>query len=443
MLRIVNLAGVLVLAVGAAHGAPAEQSPDDRAAAKTDESPIRVEHNPDTFITHVRIQATNNSLAWSDVVRGLARARGNDDTALEGILPDGRFDLTNNWWQVTRLGLNLALKPHVRFDVEQNAVQPNQPWLVITLDRAALLASVRRLKASLRTAWLQRRQTSRQFGLLPDDSWQKAPATRPLVVVVHGLDSSPERCEALIAAMRKEGLPCAAFRYPSNQPIEKSAKLLSDDLKKLAKAQPGRDVSLVTSSMGGLVARAAVEDPELDPGNVRRLIMVAPPNHGSALARFEFALDLWTHLLQNARRKEVGLFYAMIEDGMCEASGDLTPGSALLKKLNARPRNPKVQYTIILGTAGPLKAEDLAQLRESIAKAGQQNRWVRFFGSRVHKWLEDLDEVVEGKGDGCVSVARGRLEGVDDTVVLRISHLHDGTDVKKLHQEILLRLRRQ
>jgi len=292
----------------------------------------------------------------------------------------------------------------------------------------------------VRTHWLQRRQTGRQYGLLPDDSWQKAPATKPLVVVVHGLASSPERCEALIAAMRKEGLPCAAFRYPSNQPIEKSAKLLSGDLKKLAQGHPGRDVSLVTSSMGGLVARAAVEDPDLDPGNVRRLIMVAPPNHGSALARFEFALDLWTHLVRNARRKEVGLFYAMIEDGMCEASDDLMPGSALLKKLNARPRNPKIQYTIFLGTAGPLTAEDLAQLRESIAKAGQQNRWVRFFGSRVYKWLEDLDEVVEGKGDGCVSLARGRLEGVEDTMVLRISHLHGGADVKRLHQEILLRL---
>ena len=442
MMRIVSLAGVLVLAVGAVWGATAEQqSPAERTAAKADESPIRVEHNPDTFITRVRVQAAHNSIAWSDVVRALARARGNDDSALEGVLPEGRFDLTSNWWQVTRLGLNLALKPHVRFDVEQNAAQPNQPWLVITLDRAALLASERHLKAWVRTRWLQRRQTSRQYGLLPDDSWQKSPATTPLVVVVHGLDSSPERCEALIAAMRKQGLPCAAFRYPSNQPIEKSAKLLSSDLKQLAQRQGGRDVRLVTSSMGGLVARAAVEDPELDPGNVRRLVMVAPPNHGSALARFEFALDLWTHLVHNARRKEVGLFYAMIEDGMCEASGDLIPGSAFLKRLNARPRNPKVQYTIFLGTAGPLTAEELAQLREGIAKAGQQNRWVRFFGSRVYKWLEDLDEVVEGKGDGCVSVARGRLEGVDDTIVLRISHLDGRTDVKKLHQEILLRLK--
>jgi hypothetical protein len=259
--------------------------------------------------------------------------------------------------------------------------------------------------------------------------------------VIHGLDSSPEKCEALMAALRKTGLPCGEFRYPNDQPIDASARLLSSELKKIAKEQPARGVSLVTSSMGGLVARAVIEDATMDSGNVRRLVMIVPPNQGSALARFEFALDLWEHLDSENRKKEAGLFYAMIEDGMGEAGDDLLPGSQFLKKLNARPRNPQVRYSIILGTSGPLTPEDLEKIRKTVKAAGEQGRWLRFFGARVHGWLEDMDEVLDGKGDGCVSLARGRLEGVDDMIVLNISHLHDGRDAERLLAEVVKRLK--
>jgi hypothetical protein len=37
--------------------------------------------------------------------------------------------------------------------------------------------------------------------------------------------------------------------------------------------------------------------------------------------------------------------------------------------------------------------------------------------------LSDIDELVEGKGDGVVAVERGRLEGVADTLVLPFGHL--------------------
>jgi hypothetical protein len=54
--------------------------------------------------------------------------------------------------------------------------------------------------------------------------------------------------------------------------------------------------------------------------------------------------------------------------------------------------------------------------------AGERNRFVRFLGPRVDEVLADLDEVKRGKGDGAVSVGRGRLEGVDDVVVLPFRH---------------------
>jgi hypothetical protein len=70
---------------------------------------------------------------------------------------------------------------------------------------------------------------------------------------------------------------------------------------------------------------------------------------------------------------------------------------------------------------------------------------VRFFGPRVRQWLAELDEPVAGKGDGVVTVARGRLGGVGDTVVLKFRHDDPlsgvaRADAEKLQREIVKRL---
>jgi hypothetical protein len=429
---------VTLLAAAAARAGVAGQHPAD--------DPIQVVHDAEAFVTTIRIRAEDGRVAWSDVLRGLARARGNDDTALQGIGRDGRFEITGTRWRALRVALNLALEPELCFDVQPAEDEGGQRWLVIRLDRAALLASQRRFQARLRSAWLRKRPSTKHYGLTLDRDGDKAPADQNLVVVVHGLDSGPKGVGTLLEAIREEGLPCATFRYPNDQPIADSAKLLAGELKQFAKDHPRRGVSLVTSSMGGLVARAVIEDPQLDPGNVRQLIMVAPPNHGSALARFGFGLDLWEHVTEAARKEETRLFYSLVEDGLSEAAADLRPDSPFLQKLNARSRNPRVRYTILLGTAAPLRPAELMLLRESIAAAGERSRWVRFFGARAHAWLEDLDEVVEGKGDGAVSVERGRLEGVEDTVLLKFGHLPELTtrgddDAGRLYEEVLKRLK--
>jgi hypothetical protein len=197
--------------------------------------------------------------------------------------------------------------------------------------------------------------------------------------------------------------------------------------------------------MGGLVVRALIEDPGLDPRNVRQLIMVAPPTHGSILARFGFALDLAEHIANPERRKEIGLLSAMVEDGLSEATGDLVPGSPFLARLNDRDRNDEVQYTVFLGTKGLVDEQRMSEIRKRVAAAGLNNRWTQFFGPKVHGWLEDLDEVVEGRGDGVVAVKRGLLDHVEDTVVLHFGHMgvlraHFSDDVTKVHEGIYARL---
>jgi len=220
---------------------------------------------------------------------------------------------------------------------------------------------------------------------------------------------------------------------------------LAGELSAYAQKHPDHGVSLLTHSMGGLVARAVIEDPELDPGNVRQLIMVCPPNGGSRLAHFGFALDLAEHMADPRRRREVGLLAAIAEDGLSEAAADLVPESPLLHELNSRPRNPHVRYSIFLGTKAVFTRAQMQRWRERAGQLDSRNRWLRFFGPRFRRWLDDLDELVHGQGDGVVAVRRGRLDGVEDMTVLHVSHLDvlqnppEG-DVLKLRRMIYQRL---
>ncbi len=414
--------------------------------ARTPDGVVRVERDPESFTTSISIEATEGRVAWADVARGLARARGYDDSAIEDVLPGGSFDITKTRSRLLLAGLNLALSPNVSFAVEKDLTEREQRRLVIELDQAALMSSQRRFKAMLRNALTSRRGDNKaNHGLKFDDDWHRAAANNKLVVFVHGLHSDPQAADYLLGQVRRAGFPCAVFSYPNDQPIADSAEMLSSELKKLAEEHPDREIALLTHSMGGLIARAVIEDPESDPGNVRQLIMVAPPNHGSALAKFAFGVELWEHARDEVRQRKVHDFFAMVEDGLAEAARDLRPDSPFLKTLNSRQRNPKVRYTMLLGSGGPLSEAELDAMRNATAAAGDKSRWVRFFRNRAVELLDDLDEVVEGKGDGVVSVERSRLDSVSDTIVLDFGHVRvlkspksDGT--REAHRVILQRL---
>lgn len=244
----------------------------------------------------------------------------------------------------------------------------------------------------------------------------------PLVVLLHGYNSNAAHGAAFAAALRESGLPCAAFVYPNDQPLGESAKLLSRELKRLRKKLPRREVALVAHSMGGLVARACVENPALAPGNVARLVMIAPPNHGTLLARFAVGTDLCEHFLKWKGGGPIDRVRAAIVDGLGEATEDLEPESAFLTRLNARERNPRVKYTILLGTGGKVQRWELDLARRAVRYCGK----IPFMDEPVDKLdrlLADLDEIVRGAGDGVVAVKRGKLKGVADTVILPFAHL--------------------
>lgn len=96
--------------------------------------------------------------------------------------------------------------------------------------------------------------------------------------------------------------------------------------------------------MGGLVARACLEEPALDPGNVVRLIMIAPPSQGTLVARAAVATDVWEHWLGRKTGGPWARWHDSVVDGLGEAANDMIPGSPFLRQLNAKPRNASVAF---------------------------------------------------------------------------------------------------
>lgn len=261
-----------------------------------------------------------------------------------------------------------------------------------------------------------------------------------IVVFVHGFNSRPEDLKSLVRETQQAGFRCVTFRYPNDQSLTKSARFLAEELASLK----GR-LAVVTHSMGGLIVREAIENPELDPGNVRQLIQITPPNHGTQLARFAVSMDVVEYLMSEDRRQESGFIYGSILDGLAEASDDMSPDSEFLQTLNSRPRHPDVQYTLVLGTDAPIDPTAFAATRRCVSWLGNRWEWVDTAKTTLKSHLTKFDELIDGRGDGIVSVRRARLSGVTDLIVGQFDHadlLSEAPNpaARKAREQILKRL---
>ncbi len=255
----------------------------------------------------------------------------------------------------------------------------------------------------------------REFALaMPEDD----DATQPLVLLVHGVEGSAGSMADLRAwlAAAPRGLRVATFRYPNDESAERVAAELAARLRAVAP----REVAIVAHSFGGLIAREVVESPSLDPGNVTRLVLVGTPNGGSSLAGLRVVLEAWAFGKRVAGGHD-GAFAAGFVDGLGEAGGDLQPGSVFLRRLAARPRNPRVAYHAVLGTRAPFARGDVERLQQIVAGGLRRAGVGRLLQPKVAACFADLDEVVDGRGDGVVSVARSSLPGVTPFLV-RLRH---------------------
>jgi pimeloyl-ACP methyl ester carboxylesterase len=262
-----------------------------------------------------------------------------------------------------------------------------------------------------------------RYGLFLDDDWQRRTSGKPLVVIVHGYGSGAEAFGALRGRLRDAGFATAGFSYPNDAAVALSGREFAAALQEFERRYPDRRLALVAHSMGGLLSRMVIEDPDTaEVGNIDKLIMVATPNHGSNLARVPVSFDIWQNWLDGKPDTVKTVLFESVLDGLNEARLDLQPESELLARLNGLPRNPDVSYSLLLGNRGPATREQVDELRRVILDSQKTNAALRALGPRLEPLLEDLDELVDGLGDGAVALERGRLDGVDDTIVLDFEH---------------------
>ena len=291
--------------------------------------------------------------------------------------------------------------------------------------------------------------------LHPHRSWH---TDAPRVVLVHGFGSRATSLQPLATELADAGYAVATFQYDCRLGVRGAAQSLVDHLTTQEKFDPA-PVSIVTHSMGGLVVRWALEQTDWTPTNVQRLIMIAPPNGGSAIATLsaQSLVDRSgdSESLTPKAKQQIARMDRTLSELLGAAVGDLRPDSEVLRRLSKANRNPQVDYSILAGSEGPLPPETaeigpLLNLTLSMAAATvprgrrspdrgtqQAERMLRAAGN----WLEfaGSPEWTRGQGDGVVSIASTKLSGVDDHEVLPVRHNTLTSDLQSLGGRLLLR----
>ena len=188
---------------------------------------------------------------------------------------------------------------------------------------------------------------------------------RRLVILLHGLGRSRAVWSAMSARLEAEGYTVAALSYPSTRrsPREHAACLAG----LLADLEGYQDVAFVTHSMGGIVVRELLAHHAEDwPTRLRPrcLIMLAPPNQGSALARQLSMLPPFHWVFGDAGR-------SMLPSELADLPG------------------PSIPTMVIAGSRG------------------EPQGW---------------NPLLPGDDDGVVSVAETALSGVQERLVIRGIH---------------------
>ncbi len=307
---------------------------------------------------------------------------------------------------------------------------------------AEKVSPLREISSMLRDQWSGRVGVE-GCGLQCEASWHHQLSGLPSVILVPGLMASPGSMALIRRELQRASVPVAVYQYSSRMSIEAAGVELRNELSRLAAKQPDRELVLVTHSLGGLIARVAIESGaasvpaqggvqgkaeqgragEREAGElaVKRLIMIAPPNHGSALAELS-AKELTLALAGEAAADDsMALVDEAVSGFLGAAQADLRPGSPLLRELNGRPRAAGVEYCIIAGTKAPLQAE-VVDLTLALAGLllGDAIETMPLLQSAQR--LGRVDEWTSGKGDGVVSVESTKLAGVNDLVRLPFAH---------------------
>ena len=320
--------------------------------------------------------------------------------------------------QLTLDYLTDALRPAVRVDltaieaVFQIDPDPaNEPGSAAWNQRLTHLATRSRAEAERRS----------RYGFRARPSYRPNDPAQPTVCLIHGLNSTGAVFKHLAPALEAAGYGVVTYDFPYNRDLdETSADFGRDWIRFRLEQDEASPWVIVSHSMGALLARSYIEStPAEEPVAISGLLMLAPPNHGSHLAHGQTLLQT-VQTLQSVRGERRTDPLAYLGDGLGVAADDLSPGSAYLNALNAHQRRVGVPYRIIAGDSAYLNRAAREQVESRLTMAGRFGGFGRMLAGGLSG---QLDEMTDGLGDGCVSVASARLAGVTEFQILHANHL--------------------
>lgn len=359
----------------------------------------------------------SGGLPVAELISVLARASGVsvDRPAVNLTLPTRGLA-----GSLTRTLLSECVGTAVDFHFGRDAV-------TVVVDGSALgeehRAEWKRLLDDLSERSRQAAQRQQYYGMKAHATYRPNDPGRPTVCLVHGLNSSSGGFVHMFDELEDAGYGLVVFDYPFNQRLEDSCAQFRDAWMAFRKeAGETRPWAILAHSMGALVARSYVERDHRAGNDVASLILIAPVNQGAHVARIQPVYQTIASLFAiNSRRTEHAL--SQLSDGIGQAAEDLLPGSAFLRRINARPRAANVPYHILAGNSGlisrEIRQQARAQLDAAARDAGFLGIFTQFAGREVGPLL---DEISDGTGDGCVAVEKTRLAGVDDHTVIGANH---------------------
>lgn len=108
-----------------------------------------------------------------------------------------------------------------------------------------------------------------------------------VVVLVHGLMRTSLSMRPLKSYLEQHGYRVYRYSYPSARySIQEHAVYLNQFLDKLLAQNPGVKIHFITHSLGGIIVREALaKRPKKQLKSMGSLVMLAPPNQGSVLAK--------------------------------------------------------------------------------------------------------------------------------------------------------------